>query len=791
MDWRKPVPVGGSSDEVSNTWQEGLCGEWTVFHRCGCAELANRLKGRTGLMDDPRTDLETELRVSPKIVVAGLVFLGVVLVFTDSLWPDQSREFKALALALLLYTAAPTIWLLGSWKPWVGRWFTIIVLVALVGLTNAWLRVPGCLTLFVIPTALAVATMSPLSAFIVAVAQTLLLLLLPHLATRYPQLVQIVDDSVAWAVIGVTIVTIWVTLALMYAMSRSVHQVATWSQIHYQSARELLEEARNRKVELEQALDELAHANRQLELANERMSALRLIAEDAQKTKAAFVAKVSHEFRTPLNMIIGLIDLLVETPEVYGRELPPALFEDLDIVHRNCEHLSSMVNDVLALSQAEAGYLTLHREWVNLGDIIDEALTVVRPLLQQKGLRLRVDVPSSLPEVSCDRTRVRQVILNLLSNAARFTENGGVTIQVKEQSQRVVVSVADTGPGISSQEAKRIFEPFYQSSDRPWRNRSGSGLGLSISKQFIELHGGRIWVESEPGVGTTVYFNLPVTAPKAHIARPGRWIKEDWIWMERRAKVSLPSLPAGPRVVVCDSTGELVPAFTHIADKVEFVDTRDWAQAVDELQQCPAHAVVFNAASPDELWSLVERTRLSVPDIPVIGCHLPPRAARALEAGAAGYLVKPIKRAQLTEAVQRVGKPLRTILVVDDDRDVRRLLTRMLQDSDGGVKVVTASSGKQALDRLRGERPELVLLDIMMPDMDGWQVLELKREDEEIRDIPVILVSALDPTEQPMTSEALLATMGKGLSVSKLLSCSLGLSELLLQPDSGPGPVRG
>jgi len=172
-----------------------------------------------------------------------------------------------------------------------------------------------------------------------------------------------------------------------------------------------------------------------------------------------------------------------------------------------------------------------------------------------------------------------------------------------------------------------------------------------------------------------------------------------------------------------------------------------------------------------------------MPDTPVIGCAVSPQLDRALKVGAVDYLTKPVTRPVLEEAIRAVGKPVRRVLVVDDDPDALQLFTRMLQTCDGALEVVTASSGEQALAELRGSPPDLVLLDIIMPEVNGWQVLATKSQDDAIKDIPVILVSAQDPREQPLASRALLATMGEGLSLSKVLRCSLELSALLLQPD--------
>jgi signal transduction histidine kinase/CheY-like chemotaxis protein len=663
----------------------------------------------------------------------------------------------------------------------VGRWTIVILLVVAVHLGHLWIGAPGFFALLIIPVLLGVFLLGLGRAAVVAATDTLLLLLLP----RY------VAAGASPASLRIALLATWVALGAVYAVHLAGQRV--WDD--WLRAQGLLEQAREQKVELNQALEDWANVNRQLALANERIRALRVIAEDAQKTKAAFVAKVSHELRTPLNMIIGLVGLMIETPQIYAEELLPELLDDLRIVHRNCQHLSSMVNDVLDLSQAEAGRLTLRREMVDLADIVAEASDAVQPLIEKKHLALEIDLPHALPEVYCDRTRIRQVILNLVSNAVRFTDRGGITVRAESRGPQVVVSVSDTGPGISPEDVERIFEPFCQGTAAPWRDRGGSGLGLSISRQFVELHGGRIWVDSELGRGTTFFFELPITPSAEPLARPGRWIRQDWDWVESRFRTERAGLAKGalrPRIVVCDEPGSLAPALTSYSDDVELVNRRDLAAALRASRECPSHMLVINAAAPEPLWSLVEEAQAELSDTPIVGCAVPPRPERALEAGASGYLVKPVSRPQLREALESaarsLGRPVQRVLVVDDDADFLKLLSRMLAVCDPDLEVIRAVAGEQALELMRTVRPDLVLLDIMMPGMDGWDVLALKAQDERIGDIPIVFVSAQDPAEQPASTSLLVTTIGQGLGVDKLFHCSLELSSLLLNPDGAPGP---
>jgi signal transduction histidine kinase/DNA-binding response OmpR family regulator len=711
-----------------------------------------------------------------------MVALGVGFAFLSDMIPNRLSEYKVALFAIVFYILSVLAWQLEVWQPWLGRWFISIALIVAVYLGNSWLGVPGFMFLMTIPVALTAALLNLSAATITTVGITAFLLFLSKSGAA----------SVDPDIVPTVLIAIWSTLGVMFAVYQPMYQITQWSLEHYQRAQSLLEETRDRKAELEQTLADLALANRELALLNERIATLRLVAEEAQKAKAVFVAKVSHEFRTPLNMIIGLVDLLAETPEVYSYELPFSLLEDLQIVRRNCEHLSSMINDVLDLSQAESGQLTLHREWIDLAESINSALMVVHPLLEKKKLSLQVSIPNNLPQIYCDRTRIRQVILNLVSNAARFTEEGGITLHVEQQDQEVVVSVTDTGPGISSENMEKVFQPFYQeTANRRWHDQGGSGLGLSISKQFIELHNGRIWLESEPGAGSTFYFRLPVSPLIASTTGPENLVSEDWVWLERTSWPKVPTLPYKERIIICDETSHLYSLLTHNFGEIEFVDTKNLSQTIQELQNCPAHAVILNTASPHKLGPLVEQARREIHDTPIVGCTLPPQVNYALDVGAVDYLVKPVTRAELEAAIQKVDIPVKHVLVVDDNLDIRQLFVRMLSLYDETLEISTASSGEEALAELQNRPPDLILLDIMLPDIDGWQILEFKGNDETIKNIPVIIVSTQSQAEQPATSDVLLTTIGQGLSVNTLLRCSLQFSRLLLTPDSAPGLVPG
>ena len=659
----------------------------------------------------------------------------------------------------------------------------IIGSIGLVLLLDLVFRVPGILTLLAIPAGMAAGMFSLRIAALVGAGETVLLITLP--AYLGP------GTGPSTGEIAVAVIAIWIVIVLLSQIYEPIFGFARWAEDYYLRAQRQLDEIISTTTTLDQTLKELAHAGRQLTLSNERLSALRLIAEEAEKTKVAFVSKVSHELRTPLNMIIGLIDLMVKSPDIYEEPFPSTAFEDLQVVYRNCEHLSSLINDVLDLTQVESGRMTLHKERTDIATVVDEAIGVVQPLIKKKHLRAEINVPSDLPLVYCDRTRIRQALLNLLSNATRFTDQGEVSVCVEHKDTYIVISVSDTGPGIPAQDRERIFTPFCQGSQTLWRDKGGSGLGLSISKQFVELHGGRIWFESTLGEGTTFSFDLPVSEPLVPISAPNRWISEDWEWVQPNPDALRPDLRPKPRLIICDPLGELYPGVSRFADEMDLVDVHSTDELICELAKLPANAAIVNSTEPAGLWSLVGTLKEQLPSTPIIGCAIPSQRNRAWEAEALDYLIKPITRDRLRQALERVPNPVQHILLVDDDPDVQKLIARMLLSFSSEIQVRAASNGAQALAMMRETQPDLVLVDIIMPDMDGWQLINLKNADIHLRDIPVIFVSAQDPSALPVASPAIVVSIDKGLPVGKLLHCALALSATLLQPDPGPGSTPG
>ncbi|NOZ26880.1 MAG: response regulator [Chloroflexi bacterium] len=583
---------------------------------------------------------------------------------------------------------------------------------------------------------------------------------------------------------------------LGWAATRTLYTITQWALLGFEQARRQMEEARNQRLELEQVKEDLLHANCELARLSDRLKAMYQIAEEARRAKEEFVANVSHELRTPLNMIIGFAEMITQAPQIYGDALPPALLADIAAIQRNSQHLAQLVDDVLDLSQAEARKMVLSKEWVSLQEIIHAATIAVQAFYESKGLYLKVDVPSDLPTVFCDETRIRQVMLNLLSNAGRFTERGGVQVRAWREDDSIIVSVADTGPGIPPEKQEKIFEPFQQLDNSIRRAHGGSGLGLSISKRFVEMHGGRMWLESAVGEGTTFYFSLPLHTPIATTPAQSdalRWFNpyQPYETRMRRSKAPLPELP--PRFVLLERQGSLQRRLRHYLEEAEIIPVRTIEEAKQELHRMPARALIINEFPPSEISGGQDGVD-SLADLPygtpVIACWVPDEGTAAKELGVVQYLVKPVNRETLLSALEDLGEEVESVLIVDDEPEVVRLFSRMIASADRSYRVLRANDGQRALDLLRARRPDTMLLDLILPGMDGFQVLREKQRDPSIRDIPVIAISSRGPIGQPIVSDMLHVTRGGGLSMRDLAACIEAVSEALVPSDRAGDRAR-
>jgi CheY-like chemotaxis protein len=483
-------------------------------------------------------------------------------------------------------------------------------------------------------------------------------------------------------------------------------------------------------------------------------------------------------------MILGFSEMITRSPDIYSSEIPSSLLADLDVIHRNSQHLSRLIDDVLDLSQVDADQVALTKEWTPLREIVDAAVVAVRPLFDSKGLYLREEMDEDLIAF-CDPTRIRQVLLNLLSNAGRFTKRGGVYLRAWQEEGSLMVSIADTGPGIAPQDLGRLFQPFQQIDGSIRRRYGGTGLGLCISKRFIELHEGDIWVESEENVGTTFSFRIPVAPPspanEAHFAHS---LTPEWEYVQRTRPSKAPKPMVASRLVVLESGQVLRRLLSRYTDDIEIAPVASLQQAIHTLANEPARALLINDVSiGDALQRLDEHVELPY-GTPAIVCSVPGIHEAVGGLGVSDYLVKPIARETLLATLDHLGLEGKTVLVIDDQLEALRLFRRMLISEEGGYRVLKATNGQQGMRILREQGADVVLLDLVMPRMDGFRFLAEKSQDPALRDIPVVVISACDPAGQPVVSNALAVTRRGGLSVPQLLSCIDTLSATLATPCS-------
>lgn len=685
---------------------------------------------------------------------------GVLLIGSAAAQPDP---LSAVGLGLALYTVVGLTLLIRHWRQQLALWWFPLGLMGVTLAGSLWTHTEAALSLLALPVGLATILLGVSRGMLIASACSVLLWITPE---GFPALRLIASLNV------------WSIVALIWLAKRPLLTTLNWSWASFTQAQQALERARDYQLQLRQTLADLAKANLQLTRLNRLADALRYEAEAARRAKQEFVANVSHELRTPLNMILGFSEMITQAPQTYGKRLPKALIADLKVIVRNSQHLLGLIDDVLDLSQIDSGHMALIRERVSLRQIIEAATEAVMPLFTSKGLYLRLTVPDDLT-IYCDSLRMREVVLNLLSNAGRFTEQGGVTIRAWQEAEEAVVTISDTGPGIAPESRDKLFQPFEQLDPSLRRRHGGTGLGLALSKMLVELHGGSMAIESEVGVGSTFILRLPTTLACAPSASSySRWFNPYWSYEPHTRRPVAPHQPLLSRLVVLDKGSALARLVHRYLRDAEVVHTATVAAALAEIQRAPVRALLVNQSPGEEVWAAIQSARIPY-GTPIIACFIPDEEAVARSLGATGYLIKPVSRETLLGAIDRLGPNIETVLVIDDEPDTLLLFWRMLSSSGRNYRVITADNGKEGLRMLRLEHPDVVLLDLTMPEMDGFRLLDALHADHQLTSTPVILVTARDPVGQLIVSDQLVATRAGGLSIAHVLACMQALSELL------------
>jgi PAS domain S-box-containing protein len=461
---------------------------------------------------------------------------------------------------------------------------------------------------------------------------------------------------------------------------------------------------------------------RSYELSQQLIKDLR----EVDQLKSQFLANMSHELRTPLNSIIGFSRVILKGIDGPVTDMQQ---QDLTAIYNSGQHLLGLINDILDLARIEAGKMELNFEEVHLSEMTTSVMSTAKGLVKEKPIQLIQRIPDNMPTVRGDTMRVRQVLLNLISNASKFTDQGSITVETSVQrgptgKMEALINVIDTGPGISIEDQKKLFQAFSQVDGSATRKSGGSGLGLSICANLVQLHGGRIGVHSTVGQGSTFWFTLPL------YNQP----QED--------------IPGDMKVVLAiDDDPQVIGLYERYLNPQGYyvIALTDPSKAKEQVLKIRPYAVTLDIMMPNmDGWSVLTDLKSDplTRDYPIIICSIMEQADKGFSLGAADYLVKPILEEDLVCALDRLNKhgTIHEVLVIDDDPNDLRLIEKILSQH-GGYRPILAEGGRKGWEAINRKTPHAIILDLFMPEMDGFTILERLRENSILREIPVLVVS--------------------------------------------------
>lgn len=699
----------------------------------------------------PQVDASDLLQSSARKVIftVGLVYLIWHITATLA-WPAIFSPMLWLVSILMLVVVITTLRLL-------PRRYALAQVIWFTGLTTAVITAYG---FFQRPDILLLLALLPMMAVVMIglrgtlLLEVLLILMISNL-WRLPILVILPNGYE----LTLTLVCL-ATGALGWGLSDNLMSATDAALYHYQEAVNRLEEARQHRAEISVLLKEQNKANYQLDRLNKMLEYARARAEEAREERDRFALSVSHELRSPLNFIIGFSDLMINSPEIYAPldRWPAGLYEDVEQVYHSSTHLLSLINDILDMGRMDARQMTLFKERVEIAEIIEEVRAMTSAACQHKGLEFKTDLAADLPPLYVDRTRIRQVLINLVTNAMRYTPQGSITIHAHLRDEDTLeVQVEDTGEGIAPEDMNKLFEEFRQvGSDTNWRRHEGTGLGLSIGRRFIQLHGGEMTVSSQPGRGSIFSFTLPLRTSIDDLETANPAMLEHLL-EQRRQKQDAEN---NTLLLLLSQQHYWAHVFAETLKGSQVTLLEDPEQLAAVTSQLYPRALLLDQALAGH--PAVQQFMQAAPyDLPVIKISIPVDINKTsmLPSGVTHYLVKPVSRQVLLDAVHELGPEIHRILVIDDDPGMMRYLSQSLRSTDADpsrtpdYEIITALTGAEAWTCLEQTSVDAILLDLELPDINGWNLLDIIRT-ELSSPPPVIIITANDLSQNLSAQES-------------------------------------
>jgi signal transduction histidine kinase/CheY-like chemotaxis protein len=537
-------------------------------------------------------------------------------------------------------------------------------------------------------------------------------------------------------------------------LDRILASVARVSQSPYDELMQQNKELINALQAVRSQQEELAQLNRELDETNRGVVALYAELNDkadflqrASELKSHFFSNMSHEFKTPLSSITALSQILLDRLD---GDLTPEQEKQVKFISRAALDLSELVNDLLDLAKVDAGRVTIRPAHFQVASLFAALRGMLRPLVSQNSsVNLVIEEPTDIPEIYSDEAKVSQILRNFISNALKFTEHGEIRVSAKVgQNETVIFSVADTGIGIALEDQERIFEEWTQIEGKLQKTANGSGLGLPLSRKFAQLLGGEVYVKSEVGKGSTFFSAIPIQFVGAtevvHVP-------------ETKRELDASKWP----VLVVEDNKEALFIYDKYLKGTQFqvVPARSLKEARRALTEFRPAAVILDVLlQGEQSWELLSELKkgASTANIPTFVITVVENRQKAIALGADGFHSKPVDRAWLVEQLKSVGDRQSDVqvMIIDDDEVARYVLKTILNQMD--FKFVEAASGREGLERIAQEKPNVIILDLAMPDLNGYQVLNTLKADSATAQIPVIIYtsSVLDSRESERLSKA-------------------------------------